>query len=80
MRMLPLLIAGAMLPACGDPGTGAGGVTPDEARQLDEAGAMLDEQANESALPAEEWLPPDPAQAGPERAAEEPSADAAAAE
>lgn len=48
---VPILLATALLAACGpsDTDPGAGGVTVGEARTLDEAAEMLDEQR----LPAE---------------------------
>lgn len=55
MRRKDLILAtmaAAAVAGCGEE-PGAGGVTAEESRQLDEAAAMLDEDANQSAPPAE---------------------------
>jgi|GEM_PF-6627694 len=67
-----IIVAGMMaLGACGGGGEeGAGGITAEESRQLNEAAAMLDE-ATDSLVEANEADPGDGQEAGAEVPAEE---------
>lgn len=55
MRIAPLLAAALMLSACGadDNDPGVGGITVGEARALNEAAEMLDNQSDLSDVPAD---------------------------
>lgn len=72
-RALPTVCAASLaLAACGpnDNDPGPGGVTVGEARALDEAAAMLDEQRlPKGAIPSERAIPPPEPTETPERPA-----------